>query len=504
MDSLFAALEAARREFLQSKFATGTIAVKERCDRPPGVKDRAVTRLEPPDAAGLAECLAPFAPDDACRRVWMDHLERISLAPGEVLFREGDPADAMFLVASGILAVVLEVEGANRSEVRRLGTGQFLGEMALYRSGPRAATVEAVGEVTLWRLTAGKLRDMERGHPQLAAAWHRQAASLLAERVSFSNVELKEPLARLAHALRGLAANDFATAAWDEPGVAKAAQRRDEVGSVAQAMLFLTSRLQTYLAELRAATAAREAIESEIRIAGEIQQSLLPPPLRPEERRRVDFAAFIKPAREAGGDLYDGFFLPDGRFFTLVGDVSGKGVPAAVFMALAAAAVRTLSRTVADPGELLTQVNRFLCERNLTLQFVTACAALLDPASGDLAWANAGHPLPALVFPEGHLQWLEGPRSAPLGVFEETPYPTQRRRLAPGETLLIYSDGVSEAMNSNAQLFDAEGIAACLQERPSPDSADLVSRIVAAVQGHQGDAAQADDITLIALRRAER
>lgn len=445
--------------------------------------------------------LAAFAPDVTDQRVWMESLETVSLAPGEVLFRESDAADAMFLIESGVLAVVLEVEGAGRSELRRFGAGQFLGEMALYRSELRTATVEAVGEVKLWRLTAAKLRDVESRHPQLAIALHRHVASLLAERVSFSNMELKEPLARLAHALRGLATSDFSGTGWDRSGVAQEAQRGDEVGAVAQAMEFLASHLQQHIAALRQQTAAREAIESELRIAGEIQSSLLPPPLSAAERQRVDFSAFIKPAREAGGDLYDGFFLPDGRFFTLVGDVSGKGVSAAVFMALAAMAVRTLARKLSDPGELLAQVNLLLCERNETMQFVTACAVFFDPANGELTWANAGHPLAAVISASGVLTWLEGPRAAPLGVFEETKFVTQRHVLAPHDTLLVYSDGVSEAMDAHSSLFGSEKIQQCLAGGMISDSAQTVERVVAAVLSHQGDAAQADDITLVALRR---
>jgi serine phosphatase RsbU (regulator of sigma subunit) len=445
--------------------------------------------------------LTAFAPDEAGQRAWMESLEAVSLASGEVLFHKSDAADAMYLIESGVLAVVLEVEGAGRSELRRLGAGQCLGEMALYRSEVRTASVEAVGEVKLWRLTAAKLREVEHRHPQLAIALHRHVASLLAERVSFSNVELKEPLARLAHALRGLATSDFSGSGWGRSGVAQEARRSDEVGAVAQAMEFLASHLQEHIAALKQQTAAREAIESELRIAGEIQSSLLPSPLTAAEQQRVDFSAFIKPAREAGGDLYDGFFLPDGRFFTLVGDVSGKGVSAAVFMALAAMAVRTLARKVSDPGELLAQVNLLLCERNETMQFVTACAVFFDPASGEIAWANAGHPLAAVISAAGSLTWLEGPRAAPLGVFEETLYVTQRHVLAPHETLLVYSDGVSEAMDAQSNLFGSERIQQSLASGTINDSAQTVERVVAAVLAHQGDAAQADDITLVALRR---
>lgn len=454
-----------------------------------------------PSAQFPSASLAAFAPDETSQRAWLEYLEAVALAPGAVLFRRGDKADAMFLIESGTLAVVLEVEGAGRSELRRLGAGQFLGEMALYRSELRTATVEAVGEVKLWRLTAERLREVERRHPQLAIALHRHVASLLAERVSFSNLELKEPLARLAHALRGLATSDFSDSGWDRSGVAKEAKRGDEVGAVAQAMEFLVSHLQQHIAALKQQTAAREAIESELRIAGDIQSSLLPPPLSAAERQRVDFAAFIKPAREAGGDLYDGFFLPDGRFFSLVGDVSGKGVSAAVFMALAAMAVRTLAPKLSDPGELLAQVNLLLCERNETMQFVTACAVFFDPASGELTWANAGHPLAALISAAGNIQWLEGPRAAPLGVFEETLYLTQRRVLAPLETLLVYSDGVSEAMDAQSTLFGDERIQQCLAGAAITDSVQTVERVVAAVLAHQAEAPQADDITLVALRR---
>lgn len=431
----------------------------------------------------------------------MQYLEAISLHPGEVLFCAGDAADAMFLIDSGTLAVVLEVECAGRAELRRLGPGQFLGEMALYRSEPRAATVEAVDAVKLWRLTAAKLREMESLHPHLAIALHRHVASLLSERVRFSNMELKQPLARLAHALRGLATSDFSDAGWDRSGVAKEAKRGDEVGSVAQAMEFLVSHLQQHITALQQQTAAREAIESELRIAGEIQSSLLPSPLTAAEQQRVDFSAFIKPAREAGGDLYDGFFLPDGRFFTLVGDVSGKGVSAAVFMALAAMAVRTLARKVSDPGELLAQVNLLLCERNETMQFVTACAVFFDPTHGEITWANAGHPLAAVISASGALTWLEGPRAAPLGVFEETQFVTQRHVLAPHETLLVYSDGVSEAMDAQSNLFGNERLEQCLAGGAISTSTQTVERVVTAVLTHQADAPQADDITLVALRR---
>jgi serine phosphatase RsbU (regulator of sigma subunit) len=435
------------------------------------------------------------------QKTWTQHLELVTLDAGEVLFRQGDPADAMFFIEKGELAVMLEVPGAGRAPVRRFGPGQCLGEMALYRSGRRTATVEALSNALLSKLTATELAAMEQNDPAQAIAMHRHIASLLAERVRFSNVELKDPLARLAHALRGLADSDFADTGWDRTAVTTAAKRSDEVGSVAQAMEFLVKRLHDYIDELRKATAAREAIESELRIAGQIQASLLPPPLTEDELQHLDFAATIRPAKETGGDLFDGFQLPDGRFFILVGDVSGKGVPAAVFMALTAMGVRTLARDVADPGILLTQVNRLLCERNNTLQFVTAFAAILDPHSGELTWANAGHPSPALLSAHAGLTWLEGQRSVPLAAFDDATYPTQHHKLAPGATLLVYSDGVTEAMDSSHTLFGGERIAECFKDTTPGEAADTVARLIEAVKKHEDGAEQTDDITVVALRR---
>ncbi|OAI56946.1 hypothetical protein AYO49_03175 [Verrucomicrobiaceae bacterium SCGC AG-212-N21] len=435
-------------------------------------------------------------------KTWTLNLPVVTLAAGEVLFRQGDPADALFFIEEGELAVMLEVPDAGRVPVRRFGPGQCLGEMALYRSERRTATVESLTDARLRKLTAAELAVMELGSPSVALAMHRHVASLLAERVVYSNVELKDPLARLAHAMRGLAASDFASTGWDRTAITTATKRPDEVGSIAQAMDYLVKRLHSYIDDLRRATAAREAMESELRIAGEIQASLLPPPLTKDELAHLDFAATIKPARETGGDLFDGFQLKDGRFFMLVGDVSGKGVPAAVFMALTAMGVRTLAREVTEPGKLLTQVNRLLCERNNTMQFVTTFAAILNPKTGELAWANAGHPSPALLDAGGRLTWLEGPRAVPLGAFEQADYQTQTAKLAKGTTLVVYSDGVTEAMDPEKTLFGNERFIQCFAGTSVSTARDTVSRLITAVKQHEAGATQTDDITVIALRRA--
>jgi len=448
-----------------------------------------------------SDSLAPFAPAAADRATWLRHLEPVELASGAILFRQGDPADFLCFVEAGEVAVVLEIPGAGRVPVRRFGPGQCLGEMALYRRDTRAATVEALAPSRLWRLSSAQLQRMERESPALALAMHRHVAGLLAERVAFANTELKDPLARLAHAIRGLAASRFGETDWDRAALSGVARRGDELGAVAGALEHLVGQLRAYLDELRAATARREAIESELRIAGEIQASFLPPALSAAERARVDFAGRMKPAREAGGDLYDGFFLPDGRFLCAVGDVSGKGVSAALFMAVTATGLRALAPSIADPGALLTRLNRLLCERNDTLQFVTMFAAILDPASGELCWANAGHPSPLLLGGAGNIASLDGPRATPLGAFDSCVYVTQRRRLAVGDTLVVFSDGVTEAMNLGQELFGDPRLSALFAGRALASAQEAVDEAVHAVLAYQGAADQADDITVAALRR---
>ncbi|MBC8010438.1 MAG: PP2C family protein-serine/threonine phosphatase, partial [Burkholderiales bacterium] len=306
-------------------------------------------------------------------------------------------------------------------------------------------------------------------------------------------------------AIRGLAASRFGETEWDRDAVATAARRTDEVGAVAGAVDHLVGQLHAYLDELRSATARREAIESELRIAGEIQASFLPPALPPGAHPAVDFVARIKPAREAGGDLYDGFFLDDGRFLLVVGDVSGKGVSAALFMAVTATGIRALAAGTRDPGELLTRVNRLLCERNDTLQFVTAFAALYDPASGDFSWTNCGHPPAAVLRADGRYELLQAiARATPLAVFETNRYVAHHARLEPGDTLLAYTDGVTEAMDARDTLYGDARLQDVLNGRRLDSAATAIETVLADVLAHQGEAPQADDITLVALRRVPR
>ena len=445
--------------------------------------------------------LHPFAPEPEQLRRWVEYLRPVNLASGECLFRQGDPADGIYFIEDGTLAIWLELPGAGRVKLRELGPGQCLGEMALYRRESRSATVEACTPARLWCLSPEQLTLAETEVPALALQLHRHIVGLLAERLSHSNIHLKKPLAELARAIHKLAENPFATTADEEARLDEACRRGDEIGAVASEIKALRRRLATYLEDLKRATTHREQIQSELRIAGRIQMSFLPPALSPAEAERVDFAAFLRPAKEAGGDLYDGFFVGEDRFFFVIGDVSGKGVSAALFMAVTAMSLRALARETQSVDALLSQVNTLLCQRNDTMQFVTVLAGMFTPSTGDLEWANCGHPAPLVLGPEGRVTVLDDGRGPPAGVFDGADYELRRLILGPNEILVLYTDGVTEALDPEQALYGEDRLQGLLGQARPAGARECVDLIVEDVGTFARGATQADDITLVALRR---
>src|SRR5690606_13383088 len=183
-----------------------------------------------------------------------------------------------------------------------------------------------------------------------------------------------------------------------------------------------------------------------LNIARDIQMGLLPIPLPRNVLEKIDLYATMIPAKEVGGDLYDYFLLPDGRLCFAIGDVSDKGVPAALFMAVTRTLIRASAEDETDPARLMERVNNRLSENNPNVMFVTLVLGVLDLATGDLDWANGGHPPLCIVQTDGSLRLLEGRSGPACGVQEDLPYKSFSTRLAPGEILLGYTDGITEAV----------------------------------------------------------
>jgi sigma-B regulation protein RsbU (phosphoserine phosphatase) len=247
--------------------------------------------------------------------------------------------------------------------------------------------------------------------------------------------------------------------------------------------------------------AIRDAIARELRIAREIQMGILPADLAAATKgTRLEVDAVIEPARHVGGDLYEVLRAADDRIVVALGDVSGKGIPAAMFMAVAVTVLRTLARTIADPAEILARLNDELADQNPRGMFVTIQCLVFDLAKGQVAFAGAGHHQLALLSP-GQPPRLAFPSSGrPAGLMAPNPVEAEAVPLCPGDTFVLFSDGVSEAMNACDEFFGEERLLAHLAASPAAAPADIVRSTLDAVRAFAAGAPQSDDITILAAR----
>ncbi len=324
------------------------------------------------------------------------------------------------------------------------------------------------------------------------------AAFILVDRIS-------RPLARLAGYARELPYQDFTQAEAEEPAIADMPDRyRDEVGRLAQSFVFMEQSLRERIRELMESTAARERIQSELNVARDIQMGLLPKIFPPfPEREDLDLYALLTPAKEVGGDLYNFFFLDETRLCFAVGDVSGKGVPAALFMAITQTLIKNSAELKLGPGGMMTAVNDVLAKDNPNSMFVTLVIGVIDLADGHVVYANGGHNYPIVVGPNREAAFLKGITGPVAGAMEGLEYGERELELALGETLLIYSDGVTEAMNTERALYSDDKLLETVRSLAGCDSTSLVGVIYDSVKAHAGEEEQSDDITILCLRRVQ-
>ena len=276
--------------------------------------------------------------------------------------------------------------------------------------------------------------------------------------------------------------------------------RNDEVGDLSHSFERMRLSLKEYVADLAETTAAKERIESELRIAHDIQMSILPKIFPPfPEIQELDVRALIEPAKEVGGDLYDFFFVDDRRFCFVVGDVSDKGVPAALFMAVTKTLVGVVAKQGHPPGTILEKVNNGLAQGNDSCMFVTLFLGIVDMETGALEYACAGHDAPIQLHHDGQITRLEGVNEPMAGAMEDLEYTTLRAKLEPGDKVFSYTDGVTEAMNQAGELFGEERLLAALQESFEGNAEELITGMRDHVASFAAGAAQSDDITLLVM-----
>lgn len=275
---------------------------------------------------------------------------------------------------------------------------------------------------------------------------------------------------------------------------------RDEVGLVVSAFSRMVGALEKNIEELKHTVARQHSIEGELNAAREIQRGMLPPGDGSFAAPGFLAAALTDPAKEVGGDFYDVIALPGGRRALIVGDVSGKGVSAALLMSVTLTLVRTAIAEGLSPEVVMKRVNDQLAANNPSCMFVTLWIGVFDPATGRLDFANGGHCPPVVASPSG-VRWLKdisGPLVGALDMAEFSPCSTE---LAPGEAVLIYTDGVSEAMNLSRTLFGEERIGLTIAALLSNDPGEILKEMMRAVRIFRGAAEQSDDITMLAFKR---
>lgn len=243
------------------------------------------------------------------------------------------------------------------------------------------------------------------------------------------------------------------------------------------------------------------AIQYDLDTARSIQSAILPKKFPPfPERNEFEIFASMEPAKEVGGDLYDFFLLDDERVGFVMGDVSGKGVPAAIFMAVSRTLIRATALKGISPDECLTYVNSLLCRESVSSMFVTVFYGILNFKTGELNYANGGHNPPYVISANGDLLKVDLTGGLALGVMEGVMYKNNIIHLKPGDTVYTFTDGVTEAMDPDFELYSEERLESFLKEKCSLTATELVKETFVDVHNYAKDAQQSDDITVLAVK----
>ncbi|MDA3944923.1 MAG: SpoIIE family protein phosphatase [Bacteroidetes bacterium] len=275
---------------------------------------------------------------------------------------------------------------------------------------------------------------------------------------------------------------------------------RDEIRLLRNAFVNMQQELGAYVANLTATTAAKEKIESELRIARDIQLSMIPHSFPPfPELPQIDLFAELKSAKEVGGDLYDFFLIDKHQFCFAIGDVSGKGVPASLFMAVTRTLLRSIADKVKTPSGIMKLLNNSLAMNNESCMFVTFFLGVLDISTGELSYVNAGHNPPVIIPGDGAVKFLPLAKGIPLGLQENYEYPQFSLSFKNGDKFFAYTDGVSEAENSQHQLFGEQAILDVLMQHKSDNPIALIKAMDAAISQHVSGFDQSDDITMLSI-----
>jgi len=360
----------------------------------------------------------------------------------------------------------------------------------------RYTVVEPVGD-TGWNLLVAQSYDLitERLNQAL---WMLAAVGTLLALVCMLVVRklarhISQPVERLSASAARLAEGDYA---MPVPYVG----RRDEVGQMARTLEHARGSIQQQLREIEDMTAARQKLESELSIAREIQQAMLPPGrVIDREQSHLEAYARLEPAKAVGGDFYSFIETGTDALWFAIGDVSDKGVPAALFMARTVTVLEVAASSHARPDRVLAEASRRLVQGNDACMFATVLCGRVDVRTGECVLASAGHDAPLLLHADGRQETLPLQPGPPLGFEVGDAFPLWSGQLPAGTTLLAWTDGITEAFDADNVAFGPERIPGAL--RPGANAREQCKGLIAAVHAFTGSAPQSDDITALAIRR---
>ena len=278
-------------------------------------------------------------------------------------------------------------------------------------------------------------------------------------------------------------------------------RNNDEIGVLASSIDHMEERIIKYVDDLTKVTAEKERISTELDLAAKIQASMLPSIFPPfPDRTEFDIYASMDPAKEVGGDFYDFFLVDDDHLCLVMADVSGKGVPAALFMMASKIILANYAKLGKTPAEILTAANATICSSNREDMFVTVWLGILEISTGRLTAANAGHEYPIIKKANGEFELLKDKHGFVIGGMSGMRYKEYEFTLEKGGTLFLYTDGVAEATNAENQLFGTDRMLSALNSEPEADPKKLLENMKKSVEEFVGDAPQFDDLTMLGVK----
>ena len=385
----------------------------------------------------------------------LSELAVVNLKSREILFREGDAGEHLYVVVSGELEILMGPDTHDELILNIVHEGEYIGEMSLIQpGGQRTVSARARGEVVLLSMSRTQFKDLLVRHPELA----KTMVSVLSQRLVNTNLST----------FRGLTEkNRQLQAAYDE---LKAAQEQ--------------------LIE-------KERLERELKVAAEIQLSILPDVL--PSHPNYDFGGRILPARQVGGDFYDVFDLGDNKLGILIGDVADKGVPSAIFMARAHALIIAEADRASSPGEVLRMVNKHITRLEKSTQFVTALYGVLDTTTREFSYARAGHEPPLLLDADGTVRRLPHQPGMALGLWENIALDEYSLVLPKGSLLMMFTDGMTDCRNPKGEPFGLERIKSTMTELKDNSAQGGCDQLFETLMEYQNGSKQDDDVTLVAV-----